>query len=147
MVPRLHRARPAEVSEPRSPFLQLAGPANGGHPEARPGGGGGGSRGPPAARRLPAWPGPRGPAAAAARVCSERGRRLQPASCLLCASESRRPTSLSAKPAPPGPLPRACRPSLRFCFFAFPQRISDSVCFLTLLRQSKGRTWKANLKA
>lgn len=50
-------------------------------------------------------------------------------------------------PPPPGPLPRACGRSLRFCFFAFPLCISDWVCFLTLLRQSKGRTWKANLKA
>lgn len=50
-------------------------------------------------------------------------------------------------PPPLGPLPSACRPSLRFCFFAFFLCISAAVCFLTLLRQSKGRTWKANLKA
>ena len=46
---------------------------------------------------------PYGPAAAAAGVRSERGRSLRPARCSLCASESRRPTSLSALPTPAGP--------------------------------------------
>lgn len=54
---------------------------------------------------LPAASGPEVPApkVAAARVRSKRGLSLQSRGCSLCASESRRPTSLSVRPIPAGP--------------------------------------------
>lgn len=77
---------------------------------------------------------PHGPAAAAARVPSERGRSLRPARCSLCASESRRPTSLSALPTPAGPPAPGLSPlpSLLFlCFFpsAFQPRFASLPCY------------------
>ena len=96
--------------------------------------------------RLPA-PGPAAPrpplhvfAASAAGACGQHATRFVPQS-------PRAQLHFPRSPPQPSPLPRACRPCLRFCFFAFSLRISVSVCFVTLIRQSKGRTWKANLKA
>lgn len=121
---------PAQFSKNLTSFFQqLAGSGNRLSAAAGLQGCGGGSRvpGPPAASRL----GLRAPrpllhvfAARASGACSPEG------GCLLCASESRRSTSLSARPTPAGPRPRACSPWLCFCFLALLFRFfSAFVCF------------------
>lgn len=83
--------------------------------------------GPGAARRLPPpapsprlpAPGPAAPrpplhvfAASAAGACGQHATRFVPQS-------PRAQLHFPRSPPPPSPLPRACRPCLRFCFFCF----------------------------
>lgn len=133
--------------KPRVPFL----PTGWSGAPCLTAGRGGGSLGPwlPAVPRPPGppAPGPHGPAAAAARVRSEHGRSLQPACRSLCASEPPAPNFTFCTGRPRGPPAPGLSPLPSLLFLCFSSRHFSLGLLLTLLRQSKGRTWKANLKA